>query len=217
MDSEYRKSRSLRRKLEMIWKAQPSECSRTNYMKQKRVCCALSVDKQKLYYSKLIGKASSQKDLFKVANDLLDKRKGKILPPFSDPKLLADEFNSFFIEKVKRIRLSIPVETEDKSIYCRPFIGTKLISFRQVTQEEIHDLIKEYGIKTSQEDPIPSALLSSNIDRVLPLITEIVNKSLSEGSMDGIKESVITPLLKKAGLDAEVFKNFRPVNALLFF
>ena len=136
MDSEYRKSRSLRRKLEKIWKAQPSECSRTNYMEQKRVCCALSVDKQKLYYSKLIDKASSQKDFFKVANDLLDKRKGKILPPFSDPKLLADEFNSFFIEKVKRIRLSIPVETEDKSIYCRQFIGTKLTSFRQVAQKK---------------------------------------------------------------------------------
>ena len=148
MDSEYRKSRSLRRKLEKIWKAQRSDSSRTNYIKQKQVCCALSVEKQKLYYSKLIDKASSQKDLFKVANDLLDKRKVKILPPFSDPKLLADEFNSFFIEKVKRIRLSIPVENEGKSIYCRPFIGTKLISFRQVTQEEIHDLIKEYGIKT---------------------------------------------------------------------
>ena len=43
-----------------------------------------------------------------------------------------------------------------------------------------------------------------------------MNKSLSEGCMDGIKESVITPVLKKAGLDYEQLKNFRPVNTLLF-
>ena len=34
--------------------------------------------------------------------------------------------------------------------------------------------------------------------------------------MNGIKESVIDPLLKKAGLDADEKKNFRPVNNLLF-
>ena len=35
--------------------------------------------------------------------------------------------------------------------------------------------------------------------------------------MDGVKESVIDPLLKKAGLDKNVKNNYRPVNNLLFF
>ena len=34
--------------------------------------------------------------------------------------------------------------------------------------------------------------------------------------MEGIKESVLDPLLKKAGLDSEEYKNFRPVNNLLY-
>lgn len=34
--------------------------------------------------------------------------------------------------------------------------------------------------------------------------------------MDGIKESIIGPLLKKAGLDSDVYNNFRPVHNLLF-
>ena len=92
----------------------------------------------------------------------------------------------------------------------------ELNSFRPTTCAEIEGLIKEYGLKTSQEDPIPSFLLKSCLDIILPLFVDIVNKSLSEGCMDGIKESVITPLLKKAGLDYEQFKNFRPVNTLLF-
>ena len=34
--------------------------------------------------------------------------------------------------------------------------------------------------------------------------------------MDGIKESIVGPLLKKAGLDIELYPNFRPVNNLLY-
>ena len=51
---------------------------------------------------------------------------------------------------------------------------------------------------------------------MLPALVVLVNKSLSEGSMEGIKSSVIDPLLKKAGLDSEIYKNFRPVNDLVF-
>ena len=51
----------------------------------------------------------------------------------------------------------------------------------------------------------------------LPCLTQLVNKSLSEGSMEGVKSSVLDPLLKKAGLDADTKKNYRPVNNLVFF
>ena len=34
--------------------------------------------------------------------------------------------------------------------------------------------------------------------------------------MDGLKDSVITPILKKAGLDPEVLKNYRPVCNILY-
>ena len=35
--------------------------------------------------------------------------------------------------------------------------------------------------------------------------------------MEGVKSSVLDPLLKKAGLDADTKKNYRPVNNLVFF
>ena len=52
---------------------------------------------------------------------------------------------------------------------------------------------------------------------MLPVYADLINKSLSEGSMDGVKSSVIDPLLKKAGLDCDTKKNYRPVNNLMFF
>ena len=89
-------------------------------------------------------------------------------------------------------------------------------SFRLVTDADVERILKSKGIKTSMEDPIPSLLMKSSLDIILPFLTKLVNTSLQEGSMDGIKESVLDPLIKKAGLDAEAKKNFRPVNDLLF-
>ena len=34
--------------------------------------------------------------------------------------------------------------------------------------------------------------------------------------MEGLKDTVVTPLLKKAGLDPEVLKNYRPVSNILY-
>ena len=48
-------------------------------------------------------------------------------------------------------------------------------------------------------------------------MTKLINKSLQEGSIEGIKESIIDPLLKKPDLDTDEKKNYRPVNNLLFF
>ena len=67
------------------------------------------------------------------------------------------------------------------------------------------------------EDPLPSKLMISAMDVVLPVLIKLVNQSLSEGSMDGVNWSVLDPLLKKPGLDYDAKKNYRPVNNLLYF
>ena len=132
----------------------------------------MSMEKQNHYYTKLINSCESQKDLFKVANEILDKTKEKVLPPFSDPVDLANKFNKFYVDKVVKIRESIPVDCNDISRYRCPFKGIKLNSFRPTTCAEIEGLIKEYGLKTSQEDPIPSFLLKSCLDIILPLFVD---------------------------------------------
>ena len=41
--------------------------------------------------------------LFKVVNDPLDKQKVRALPEHTDPKALADEFNDYYIDEVKKL------------------------------------------------------------------------------------------------------------------
>ena len=52
---------------------------------------------------------------------------------------------------------------------------------------------------------------------MLPVITDIVNRSLDEVLIPNLlKTALIIPLLKKTNLDTEDFKNFRPVSNLPF-
>ena len=52
---------------------------------------------------------------------------------------------------------------------------------------------------------------------ILPVITDIVNRSLDCAVMPEMLKIVqIRPHLKKANLDDEIFKNFRPVSNLAF-
>ena len=99
----------------------------------------------------------------------------------------------------------------------RPFEGQCLKEFNTICENDLVGLIKEFGIKTSVEDPIPAMLLKSSKDILLPMYVELINKSLTEGTMDTSKSSVIDPLLKKTGLDCDVRNNYRPVNNLVFF
>ena len=147
----------------------------------------------------------------------MDKNSEKILPTHDDPEQLANDFNTYFIEKVQKIRESIPKVESRSNYYARPFTGEKLTVFKPTDEEEIKKIIAAKGVKTCFEDPIPSKLMVSALDVIMPILIKLVNQSLSEGSMDGVNWSVLDPLLKKAGLDYDTKKNYRPVNNLLYF
>ena len=216
MDEEYKQARSERRKLERIWKRNKSEENRQRYVEQRNLCAQLAISKQECHFSKVIDSAENkQKSLFKVVDKLLDRRDERILPVHADPVALANNFNKYYIDKIYKLRDSIPPSTDFQQ--KRPkFDGTILEVFDPTTEEEIKEILSESGIKTSCEDPLPAEILKEVTDETLPALVVLVNKSLCEGSVEGIKSSVIDPLLKKAGLDSEVYKNYRPVNNLVF-
>ena len=72
-------------------------------------------------------------------------------------------------------------------------------------------------MKTCALDLLPASVLTKCLQRLLPVITDIVNRSLDEALMpNSLKTALIIPLLKKTNLDTEDFKNFRPVTNLPF-
>lgn len=97
------------------------------------------------------------------------------------------------------------------------FTNVPLIVFPPTTQDEIKRLVKKAANKTCRLDPMPTWLLKECLDTLLPIITCIVNKSITSGIVpSAFKRAVVRPLLKKPGLDKDEFKSYRPVSNLPF-
>ena len=87
----------------------------------------------------------------------------------------------------------------------------------EATVDEIRRVIMNRPNKSCEWDPIPTLLLKTFIDELLPLSTALINKSLSTGTFpDYFKEAIIRPLLKKNNFDVDALKSYRPVSNLHF-
>ena len=80
---------------------------------------------------------------------------------------------------------------------------------------KIHGHSSPYLIKESSY--YPTWLLKQCQDQLAPVLTTIVNASLSCAEFPNeLKKAFLTPLIKKIILDCEIFKNYRPVSNLSF-
>ena len=88
--------------------------------------------------------------------------------------------------------------------------------FDQLSQEEVHELIRTSKKKTSSLDPIPSKLVFECLGVLLPIITKIINYSLEQGVSPLVrKNALVFPLLRRDGLES-ILKNYRPLSNLQF-
>ena len=92
-----------------------------------------------------------------------------------------------------------------------------LNNFALATQDEIRKLICKSSDATCSLDPVPTKLIKTHIDILLPTITRIVNESLSTGVFPtDMKNVLVKPILKKPNLDPDILKNYRPISNLQF-
>ena len=142
----------------------------------------------------------------------------KALPDnYTNFKNLSDDFNSFFSTKIHKIRDSFSSRDSTSSEFSgNSSSSTCLDKFEPASYKELEEIASDMDIKTSFDDPLPAPLLKSSLQTLLPHILDLVNLSFSTGDISGLKESVITPILKKAFLDHNDFKNYRPIVTLQF-
>ena len=90
-----------------------------------------------------------------------------------------------------------------------------LSSFPLASINEIAKLLHALKNKQCNLDPIPTFLLKEVSATILPILTTIVNLSLSTGTFHmHFKQSFVTPLLKKPSLDKDTLNNYRPISNL---
>ena len=166
--------------------------------------------------SKIQQTKGNSKAMFKILNASLNRKQELPLPHHNNDEHLANEFNQFFDEKIKMIRskLDSSIGTASNDAYAN--VQNKLSQFKALSESEVKKLITNMPVKHCQLDPLPTWLLLECIDEFVPVITKIVNISLTHGEMpQELKHALVKPLLKKTGLDL-IKKNYRPVSNLSF-
>ena len=95
--------------------------------------------------------------------------------------------------------------------------GQLLNEFQLVNWEVVSGFVNHLCSKSCTHDPIPSSMFKRCRHYLLPVITRIVNLSLTSRQVpDRFKVAMLQPLLKKNGADHELFSNFHPVSNLYF-
>ena len=136
--------------------------------------------------------------------------------PNSSSKHSADQFCTYSVDKIKTFRSKLPLI--DLNPLSLPDKSPPIFSsFKLVSIDEIKQLILSSPKSTCLLDPVPSNLLPHCIDSIAPIITRIVNLSLSSGVFSKqLKSALVKPLLKKSNLDPNDLKNYRPISNLSF-
>ena len=93
----------------------------------------------------------------------------------------------------------------------------QLQQLSEVTCEKVLKFIQVTNNKCCHPDPIPTTLLKSIVDCILPSLTIMVNASIRSSTFPTEwKTATVTPLIKKPDSDPEDMKNFRPVSNLSY-
>ena len=217
-DSEYCNLRKKRRKAEKKYKKTKLSEDKEAFVALRKQTTNLASKKQKDFYTKKMKECNGQKSLFNCVNNLLDSSKESVLPEHTSTVELANNFATYFKEKIVDIRKTFPAKQLNTKKTNTPFKGVPLLCFEPATEDEVREIVLKYGIKCAPDDPVPVKLLKSTYEVFIPIWTELANLSLSQASMDCLKSGVLLPLLKDLDsiLDRDIYKNYRPVTNLQF-
>ena len=161
------------------------------------------------YYKKLQAVYGNAKGTYNVINKLLNKDKKILLPEHSDPKALANNFETFFANRVENICLEMNCSLDEPQTHRNLEL---LENFDLVTERDLEQIIKSIKIKYSTVDEIPEKLINPVIKSTSTNILKIVNDSLQNGVFPTyLKKSHIIPVPKSSKQNVNELSDFRPI------
>ena len=216
--------KNIRRKLERNWRRTRLPADRERYVVQNSVVNDMIASRKHIFYSSVIQENSGNSGLlFKTIEKLLHSNPVRRYPSGPNNSSLSESFVDFFNDKIVQIRNDLDgTLSDDQATLCNPesescLAGQLLNEFKLVNEEVVSGFVNHLCSKSCTLDPIPSAVFKRCRHCLLPVITRIVNLSLTSGQVpDRFKVAMLKPLLKKYGADHELFSNFRPVSNLYF-
>ena len=177
---------------------------------------------KKDFYPNFIAQNSMDRGkLFRAAKKLLAKKEMPSFPGYAEKSVLANDIGKFFIRKIESIRSDIDKAVNSPANMVLPEdpeVGAEkaLLAFHPLSEDQVLKHVRQSPKKSCPLDPALTSLVVSSLDVLLPVITRIINCSLTSGEFpDCWKEALVYPLLKKSGVLSK-FTNLRPVSNLQY-
>lgn len=183
--------------------------AKTAWINQRRSYRKLRQQKSaEFWQDKVEADRSNPRRLWNTVDTLLGR--GKV--PVSTA-IDIESFSRFFEDKVAKVRLG--TEGAPPPIFSRAREGASLLAFKPLTVCDVIDAIGRLPDKSSDVDPLPASLLKQNADLLAPFLTELYNRSLAVGHFPtSYKQALITPIVKKPGIDVDDLSSYRPISNL---
>jgi len=169
-------------------------------------------EKEQQYWERIIaGNVGNPKRLWQKMSTLMGRTKESSTK--STPSFKPDDYLDFLESKVQQVR-------DETSGSPPPSFEATAHSFsvlQPCSVEDLERVIMSSPAKSCELDPIPTFLLREFLKDLLPFIHLMCNSSISAGLLPSSqKKAVVTPAIKKRGLDSEVMNNYRPISNLSF-
>uniref|UniRef100_A0A803SMB9 Reverse transcriptase domain-containing protein n=1 Tax=Anolis carolinensis TaxID=28377 RepID=A0A803SMB9_ANOCA len=214
---ELRSMKREKRRLEGVWRELHDRASRSAYRAFMESYEHATIEAKRVYYASLIESASSRPaKLFKIIRSLTTVPTN---PKSDDQTPSAEAFQSYFADKISLLRRDLPATTDTMRELETPWplAGPTLDQFIPLDAEGLDRLIAAARPTTCSLDPCPSWLVKSCLEGLRDPLLKIINSSLEQGVFpEGLKEAVVSTLLKKPDLDRLVPSSYRPVSNLSF-
>ena len=135
--------------------------------------------------SKLRDQIYDYKEEYCIVTKLLFLKEESSLPPSDDLRTLPEDFNDFFLNKVRNI-MTVLQENQlevnsSEDIEFQLQVVFRLEFFLPSTLDFISRLVKKVPPKSCELDPIPTTLLKQSIEVLVPVISHIIHISLKQG------------------------------------
>ena len=138
-------------------------------------------------------------------------------PTYDSNKDMANQLSSFFLNKIEKIRADLdaiqvrsPLNNSNDNNTLPP---ASLLDFASVRDEIVSKIIRDSPVKSCSLDPLPTHVLKHTKHYLVTFITNIVNESSNTGTFPpSFKRALVSPLIKKSTLDAQILRNYRSVS-----
>jgi hypothetical protein len=214
-NQDVRHAKTQCRKFERQWRKSQLTIDWELYVAQKSLLRSIRERAKTEYVMSKLNEATTSRDTFAVLNTLLQKKAVHPLPDYDDQKDLAEQFAMYFQNKIAAVRQVFDPADNISNSHDAANLNI-LDSFQLVSENDVQKLISASASKSCALDPIPTWLLKKS-PAIIPLLSNLINDSLSKGYMPSdLKNAHVVPALKKASLDRNIFKNYRPISNLAY-